>query len=173
MAGMDSSAACFILIRAADLGPAQPLSLRMLAAARKVHTELLAGRAGHLVNGIGAGVFILLAMSGMVTWLSRRRRQRISTRRPPSIGPAVLHRRIGVWIVPFAAMWGTTSLILINSSIAKGQLVDWAYALHTGGGGWIVRSTWAACGLLVTALVLVGLWSWWRKAAALRVQTPT
>src|SRR5262249_13551783 len=81
----------------ADLGPAQPLGLRMLAAARKIHTELLAGSAGYFVNGIGAAVFILLAMSGMATWLSRRRQQ-IPIRFP--LAPATLHRRIGVWIVP-------------------------------------------------------------------------
>ena len=152
----------------ADLGVAQPLSLRVLAMIRQSHTNLVTGTLGHFISGLGSLVLMLLAASSLLSWMSRRREPRS---RPNRFNVRSIHRQIGLWMLPFATLWGTTGLILSVPTLLGRGTVEWAYALHTGlGGGWIITGLWAASSLLTSVLLLAGAVlllprasAWWRK----------
>jgi uncharacterized iron-regulated membrane protein len=148
----------------ADLGPAQPASLRILATVRQLHTNLIAGTPGRLINGLGSVMLLLLATSAVVSWIFRRVEPPRSP--PPKDAISSFHRRVGIWMIPFAALWGLTGIILTGPVLFGDRTVEWAYALHAGvGGGWAAKALLAACALLTSILLLVGAWMWWHKAA--------
>jgi uncharacterized iron-regulated membrane protein len=152
----------------ADLGVAQPLSLRVLAMIRQSHTNLVTGTLGHVINGLGSLVLMLLAASSLLSWMSRGREPRS---RPIRLNVRSIHRQIGLWMLPFATLWGATGLVLSVPGSLGGGPVEWAYAVHTGmGGGWMITALWAACSLLTSFLLLAGAVmllskasAWWRK----------
>jgi uncharacterized iron-regulated membrane protein len=146
-----------------DLGAAQPLGLRVLAMIRQSHSNLVTGPLGHVINGLGSLMLMLLAASSLLSWTVRGREPRSP---PIRLNVQSLHRHIGLWMLPFAILWGATGLILsAPTSLGRGT-VEWAYALHTGlGGGSLITTVWAACALLTCALLLAGTWAWWRKPA--------
>ena len=147
----------------ADLGPAQPLSLRILASVRKLHTNLISGTAGRVIDALGSLALVLLAFSASLSWMFRRAE-------PPGRSAATdtvrsYHRRVGIWLVPFAALWGATGMVLSGPTLFGNGMVEWAYALHAGvGGGWVTKSLWAAGGSLTSILLLAGIWLWWQQA---------
>jgi len=155
---------------AADLGDAQPPTLRALAMLRRAHVSLLTGPAGRTLNGIGALFLLALALSGTSLWRSRRNRPKGASK--SGVGRAErLHRRIGGCMLIFAVMWGVTGALFTlpgSWQWSHGEVSQALYALHTGSiGGWPARVVWAASGLLTSFLVIVGLWAWWQKAAHL------
>lgn len=154
----------------ADLGAAQPLSLQVLAMIRQSHTNLVTGALGHVVNGLGSLVLMLLAASSLLSRMARGREPRS---RPIRFNVRSIHRQIGLWMLPFATLWGATGLVLsVPGSLGRGP-VEWAYTLHTGmGGGWMITALWAACSLLTSLLLLAGAVllvakasAWWSKPA--------
>jgi uncharacterized iron-regulated membrane protein len=145
----------------ADLGAAQPLGLRLLSMIRQSHTNLVKGRLGQVANGLGSLVLVLLAVSSLLSWMFRKRE-----RRPTGDAVRSLHRRIGLWMLPFAILWGATGLILSAPALLGDGAVEWAYALHTGmGGGLLITAVWAVTSLLTSLLLVAGAWTWWRKPA--------
>jgi uncharacterized iron-regulated membrane protein len=147
----------------ADLGAAQPLGLQILSVIRQSHTNLVTGTLGHVVNGLGSFLLMLLAASSLLSWIFRKGEPE---RRSAKDVIWSLHRQIGVWMLPFATLWGATGLILSVPASLGDRTVEWAYALHTGmGGGSVVTAVWAACSLLTSILLLAGAWTWWRKPA--------
>jgi len=148
----------------ADLGPAQPASLRILASVRQLHTNLVAGTAGRVIEALGSLALVLLATSALLSWMFRRAE-------PPECSAATdtvrsYHRRVGIWLAPFAALWGATGMILSGQALFGKGMVEWAYALHAGaGGGWMTKFLWAAGGSLTSILLLAGVWTWWHQAA--------
>jgi len=152
----------------ADLGAAQPLGLRVLSMIRQSHTNLVKGTLGQLtlgrfVNGLGSLVLVLLAMSSLLSFMFRKR---VPERRPARDAIRSLHRQIGLWMLPFAILWGATGLILSAPASLGDGTVEWAYTLHTGtGGGAVLTALWAVTSLLTSMLLLAGAWAWWRKPA--------
>jgi uncharacterized iron-regulated membrane protein len=79
-----------------------------------LHFDLLSGRRGRIVNGIGAGGLLLLCLTGAVIWwpgvsrvagaliVHRRRGWKRLNRE--------LHGAVGVWAVPVIAMWAVTGI---------------------------------------------------------------
>ena len=150
----------------ADLGTAQPLGLRILAVVRQSHMSPAAGTPGRLINGIGSTALLLLASSALLSRILGRR----TRSHPAADAVRSLHRRAGIWLVPLAMVWGATGMILSGPALFGERTLDWAYALHTGsGGGWITKAVWAAFALLTPAVALVGVWTWWRKAATTHI----
>jgi uncharacterized iron-regulated membrane protein len=147
----------------ADLGAAQPLGLQILLMVHQTHTKLATGALGHFVNGLGSLMLMLLAASSLLSWIVCKREPQSGSIR---FNVRSLHRQIGFWMLPSAALWGATGLILSVPASLGGGTVEWAYALHTGmGGGSVVTAVWAACSLLTSVLLLAGAWTWWRKPA--------
>jgi uncharacterized iron-regulated membrane protein len=147
----------------ADLGTAQPLGLQILSMIRQSHTNLVTGRLGQYVNGLGSLVLMLLAASSLLSWILRKPEPRS---RPARFSVPALHRQVGFWMLPFAITWGATGLILsVPASLGRGT-VEWPCALHTGmNGAWMTATAWAACSLLTSTLLVAGAWAWWRKPA--------
>jgi uncharacterized iron-regulated membrane protein len=143
----------------ADLGAAQPASLRTLAITRQLHTNLMLGNAGRMLNGVAAFLLTFLAASAAVSWIVRRSNRDIN--RPGMDNVRSYHRRVGLWTVPLAALFGGTGLILSTPLWFGAGVVEWAYTLHVGvAGGWVAKAALAACALLMSILMLAGIWTW-------------
>lgn len=79
-----------------------------------LHYDLLAGRTGRIVNGIGAAAILVLGLSGLCIWWPGRaawsRAVRIDT---TSRGYRLwweVHRAVGIWSVLLILMWALTGL---------------------------------------------------------------
>jgi len=69
-----------------------------------LHFNLLLGRNGRFVNGLGAICALVMCATGLwIWWTSRRNWRRVNWE---------LHRTAGVWSVLFIAMWSITGLSL-------------------------------------------------------------
>jgi len=158
-----------------DVGNARPFSLQALGFVRDAHMNLLSGRLGRVVNGIGSVAIVLLSLSGAILWLGKRSRL-------PSGRPTVdlkerarkFHRRAGVWMIIFAAVWGVTGTFfafpwLAHSLVGTGAMgeaiFEGLYVLHSGSaGGWLTKTIWAGSGVLTSLLALTGVMGWRRTA---------
>jgi len=143
----------------------------MLSAWSGMHTSICwGGHLGRVVNGIGALVMVLLSLSGAFLWLGNRKRSRFLSRRPATNLPErarKLHRRTGVWMIMFAAVWGASGACfafpafvhnLVGISFGGDAISEGLYAIHSGSaGGWFTKILWAACGLLTSLLAVTGV----------------
>lgn len=111
-----------------DLGDPLPLGYRVSAWVLDLHDNLLAGRTGRRVNGIGASFLLVLALTGAVVWwpgVRRWRRSLIPDRRAdwPRFNWS-LHSALGFWCLPFLLMWAVTGAYLSYPAPFAG-LVDY------------------------------------------------
>lgn len=87
---------------------------------QELHFDLLAGRTGRTVNGIGAITLLLMCATGLVIWWPGRRHWRsgltIDVRRSWRRIAWELHRAAGFWTVAIIAMWAVTGLSFTFSS---------------------------------------------------------
>lgn len=67
-----------------------------------LHFNLLLGRTGRIVNGVGAICILLMCVSGVWIWWTSRRNWRRTTWE--------LHRTVGAWSAVCVAMWAVTGL---------------------------------------------------------------
>jgi uncharacterized iron-regulated membrane protein len=166
-----------------DLGDAQPVSLRVLASLRNAHVNLLAGRAGRAVNGIGSVALMMMSLSGGLMWWAgvknRRARQRPpgSRRQTSYLRTWDYHRIAGVWTLVFAMMWGTTGACFAFPSLLHGvsgeSVLRWLYMVHTGSaGGWPTRMIWTVSGFATSFLAVTGMMMWWKRVSAGRRADP-
>ena len=99
-----------------DLGDPLPIGYRVSAWMLDLHDNLLGGRTGRKINGIGAFFFIVLAVTGIFVWWPGIR----SWRRSLTIDMKAnwrrlnwnLHSAFGFWSMPFVLMWGITGVYL-------------------------------------------------------------
>ena len=168
-----------------DLGNAQPVGLRILAFLRNAHVNLLAGRAGRLVNGIGSLALMMLSLSGGLMWWTGAKSRR-SRRRPPASRRQPqnpyrrtwdFHRIAGVWTLVFAVMWGATGACFAFPSLLQGvsgeSVLRWLYMVHAGSaGGWPTRMIWTVSGLATSFLAITGMMMWWKRVSAGRPRAP-
>jgi len=66
------------------------------------HFNLLGGRRGRTINGIGAMALLTMCATGVVIWWPRRRQWRLVIRD--------LHGAVGIWTFAFLAMWALTGV---------------------------------------------------------------
>jgi uncharacterized iron-regulated membrane protein len=161
----------------ADLGNAQPFSLQALGFLRDAHTNLLGGHWGRVANGIGSLVMVLLSLSGTFLWVGNLKRSRFLSKRPATDlaeRARKLHRRTGVWMIIFAAVWGATGACfafpsfvhsLVGAAFTDEAIFRGMYAIHSGSaGGWFTKALWAASGLLTSLLAVTGVMGLRRRA---------
>jgi uncharacterized iron-regulated membrane protein len=161
----------------ADLGDAQPFSLQALGFLRDAHTNLLGGQWGRVANGIGSLAMVLLSLSGTFLWVGNLKRSRfLSTRPATDLADRArkLHRRTGVWMIIFAAVWGATGACfafpsfvhsLVGTAFTNEAIFRGLYAIHSGAaGGWFTKALWAASGLLTSLLAVTGMMGLRRRA---------
>ena len=81
-----------------------------------LHDNLLAGETGRSVNGIGAVLLLLLAVTGAIIWWpgvrNWRRGLTVDLRSNWKRLNWSLHGAMGVWFILFVLMWGITGLYL-------------------------------------------------------------
>ena len=81
-----------------------------------LHDDLLGGRKGRLVNGVGASCLTLLCLTGLLIWwpgVSRWKRSlivRLNTGWKRFNWD--LHSALGFWMFLFVLMWGVSGLYL-------------------------------------------------------------
>lgn len=77
-----------------------------------LHFDLLAGRTGRVVNGVGAFCLLLLCVTGAIVWWPGRARWRrailVDPGKPWRRIVWELHGAVGVWSIAFVAMWAVT-----------------------------------------------------------------
>jgi uncharacterized iron-regulated membrane protein len=89
-------------------------ALRVL---QNLHFNLLGGRSGRIVNGIGAICLALMALTGFVIWwpgiATWRRALTIDLRRGWRRINFDLHRTIGIWSGALVLMWAVTGIYFV------------------------------------------------------------
>jgi uncharacterized iron-regulated membrane protein len=79
-----------------------------------LHFDLLGGRTGRIVNGIGAAILALMCVTGLVIWWPGRTNWRrsllIDWRRNWKRVTWDLHSAVGVWTVSLVLMWAVTGV---------------------------------------------------------------
>jgi uncharacterized iron-regulated membrane protein len=95
---------------------------------QELQFNLLAGRTGRTVNGLGAIALLLMCATGLVIWWPGRANWRsalaIDARRNWRRITWELHRAAGFWAVGFIAMWAVTGLSFAFSREFR-QAVNW------------------------------------------------
>lgn len=110
-----------------DLGDAVPTSIWLVSTLIDLHDNLLAGRTGRKVNGIGSAVVIVLALTGLVIWWPGVKTWRRNLTVHRGVGwkrwTWELHGMMGVWSLLFILLFGVTGLYLSYPE-AFGSLAD-------------------------------------------------
>ena len=97
-----------------DLGESRPYSIQLLGWLVDLHVNLLAGKTGRLVNGVGAVFVLLLALTGAVVWWPGSRTWRRGLAMQPASNWKLfnweLHSVIGLWTLPIVLMFGVVGV---------------------------------------------------------------
>lgn len=97
-----------------DLGESRPYSIQFIAWLIDLHVNLLSGKAGRLINGVGAVFVLALSLTGAVLWWpgvrSWRRGLVIQTRSHWKRFNWQLHSVVGFWTLPIVFMFGVVGV---------------------------------------------------------------
>ncbi len=97
-----------------DLGESRPYSIQVMAWIVDLHVNLLSGKVGRLINGVGAMFVLALSLSGAVLWWpgvrSWRRGLVVRTKSNWKLFNWQLHNAIGLWMLPFVFMFGVVGV---------------------------------------------------------------
>lgn len=89
----------------------------LVASVQRLHFDLMAGRTGRTVNGIGAVCILVMCASGCVIWWPGRKHVMrgflVDVRRDTKRVIWELHRAMGIWSVAFLALFALTGLSLV------------------------------------------------------------
>ncbi len=139
----------------------------------RLHREWLAGSGGLAINAAGAVSLIVLSMTGAIIWwpgrLHWRRSLTIDWRaRFPRI-TWDLHSAVGLWFLPFVAMWGLSGWYLAQPELfdrlrrfdPSDRYLDAVLfalsAVHFGRFNAVTRFAWAVAGVALAALAFSGM----------------
>jgi len=102
----------------ADLGDSVPLEIWLVSRLLELHDDLLAGPTGRSVNGVGALLIVVLAVTGIVVWWPGIKTWRRSLTVPKNLGWQrfiwSLHSMIGFWSLGFILMFAISGAYLGN-----------------------------------------------------------
>jgi uncharacterized iron-regulated membrane protein len=116
-----------------DLGDAVPTGFWLVSELLDLHDNLLAGRTGREVNGVGAVALLALAVTGLVIWWPGAKTWRRSLTLPSVRGPRGvgwkrwnwhLHSMIGFWSLGFVLVFGLSGAYLVFPDRFQ-DLADW------------------------------------------------
>jgi uncharacterized iron-regulated membrane protein len=183
--GSDTKERLFDPYTGRDLGNSIARAILFLSWLLDLHDNLLFGRTGRLVNGIGALCLLTLALTGAVIWWpgARMWRRSLTPHRNVSWKRFTwdLHSAMGFWSVPFLLLFGITGVYLSypdpfqafadsieppTADNAGFRAVDtvtyWLAYLHFGRfGGWSTKLIWAVLGMAPACLFVSGALMWW------------
>ena len=186
----EETARQFDQYKGADMGDTYPPMLRTMEWLVDLHDNLLAGRTGRMINGVGGALLIVIVLSGAVLWWPGRRRWRNSLMVRPSRKSRPLtwqlHSAFGFWSFAILSIWALTAVYF-----AFPAPFDWIMDtldadptdfdrpgersllllidLHFGRfGGLGVRTFWTLIGLIPAAMFVTGFIMWRRSVRAQR-----
>jgi uncharacterized iron-regulated membrane protein len=100
----------------ADLGDSVPTGMRLVSFVLDLHDNLLAGKLGRIINGVGAFAVLLVAVSGLVIWWPGSKTWRRSLTLHRGLGwkrlTWHLHSMIGFWAFGFVMVFGLSGIYL-------------------------------------------------------------
>jgi uncharacterized iron-regulated membrane protein len=162
-----------------------------------LHDDLLGGRKGRLVNGVGASCLTLLCLTGFLIWwpgVSRWKRSlivRLNTGWKRFNWD--LHSALGFWMFLFVFMWGVSGLYLSypdpftwlvdflqpmdpsSTEIRSGdEVLAWLARVHFGRAwGTEVKWLYVILGLVPATLFVTGSIMWWNRVLRPALKTDT
>ena len=170
---------------ARDLGLTYPPITEAIEWVVDLHDNLLAGTTGRMVNGIGALLFLTLAITGAVVWwpgISRVGHQLIPGKPAKSARFARrLHNSLGIWMLALILIWAVTAVYFSFPDPFEATIDyfdtdltdehrpgDWFVRLlvniHFGRSwGLMVKYLWVALGLVPAVLFITGGITWWAR----------
>jgi len=99
-----------------DLGDSVPLGIVLISGLLSLHDDLFAGDTGRQVNGVGAILVIVLALTGIVVWWPGIQSWRRSLTIHRNVGwrrfTWDLHSMIGFWTLGFILIFGLSGVYL-------------------------------------------------------------
>jgi uncharacterized iron-regulated membrane protein len=170
-----------------DVGDAVACEPTFVSRLADLHDNLLAGRAGRAVNGVGALVVLLSCLTGAVIWWpgTARWRRSMTLRWNVHWRRFIwdLHSVLGFWMFALLLMWGVSGVYFAfpDPFYAAGDLLvahsaghvspanidvltDWLVTLHFGRAfGLWVKLLWLFLGLVPAALIVTGTLMWWNR----------
>jgi len=176
-----------------DIGPSVPTGIKILAWLGDLHINLLAGKPGRAINGIGAGILTIMCLTGLIVWWpgisNWRRNLTINWRANWKRLNWDLHSAMGIWMFLFVFMWGITGVVLvfpqpyqsfvgrftpINQPFRRGgpmaigdQILRWPAWIHFGNRwGWGIETLWVILGLAPVLLFVTGVIMWWNRVVS-------
>jgi uncharacterized iron-regulated membrane protein len=167
-----------------DMGAANPWPIRAVEKLADVHDDLLLGRTGRRINGLGGLMFLLMSCSGLVIWWQGRARwyEGLLIRRGSRRGVLwQLHSFTGFWALLLMVAWGVSGFQL-GFPQYLGALVDWldtdltdferpdawlrffrsVHFARPGEGPWL-RWAWILASFLPTLMFVSGFLLWWKR----------
>lgn len=176
-----------------DLGPTFPWPVRAMEWLTRLHDDLLLGRTGRLINGLGGALLLLMLLTGLLIWWQGRARWRegLVVRASAPRGLVwQLHAALGFWSLLLLLAWSLTAIYFAFPEPFN-WLIDfldddlndferpegWLLLLvkmHFGRfGGLPGRLLWMLLGLLPAILYISGFILWWRRVLRRRLAGPS
>lgn len=169
----------------ADLGNSLQAGFRVLLWLVDLHDNLLSGRTGHLINGVGGACVMLVCLSGMVIWWPGidkwRRSLTIDWKANAKSFNWSLHSALGFWTLAFIFMWALSGIYLAWPAPFNGlvdffgappsrdlrfgdEVLTWLARLHFGRFKWLpLKIVWTVFGLIPVVLLITGALMWWNR----------
>lgn len=138
-----------------------------------LHANLVSGRTGRLVNGLGAICLTMLCLTGAVVWWpgikNWRRSITVKWRAPFARMVWDLHSALGFWSLLLLSVWGISGIyfafpeafnalfILDPADRFTDQGLLWLTKVHFGRFSWFTRVLWSILGLVPAALAFTGV----------------
>jgi uncharacterized iron-regulated membrane protein len=176
-----------------DLGLTYPPITEAIEWVVDLHDNLLSGTTGRTVNGIGALLFLTLAITGAVIWWPGTGRvgHALVPGKPAKSARFArrLHNVFGIWLLALILVWAVTAVYFsfpdpfewtmdyLDTDLTDDRRPgDWLVRalvnIHFGRSwGMTVKWVWVVLGLVPAALFITGGITWWarvvrRRAAA-------
>ena len=184
----EESSRYFDQYRGIDLGSTFPLPVAAVEWLVDLHDDLLMGRQGRKVNGIGGGLFLVMVLTGMIIWWQGKTRwaDGMMIKRGGSRGfNWQLHSFIGFWTLLLMFVWGVTALYFafpepfdfiidaldddLNDFERPDGFLRFMIKVHFGrfGGMW-GRTTWIILGFAPSVMFITGFILWWKRVVKQR-----
>jgi len=176
---------------ARDIGLAYPPITDAIEWVVDLHDNLLTGTTGRAVNGLGALVFLVLAITGAIVWwpgVSRLGHSLVPGKPAKSARFARrFHNALGIWALALILMWAITAVYfsfpdpfewtmdyfdddLSDANRPGAEFVRTLVNLHFGRSwGMPVKLAWVALGLVPAVLFVTGCITWWVRVVRRRV----
>lgn len=180
---------------ARDLGLTYPPMTEAIEWVVDLHDNLLAGTTGRAVNGVGALLFLALAITGAIVWWPGVNRvgHSLLPGKPAKTARFArrLHNAIGIWVLALILIWAVTAVYFSFPDPFEGTIDyfdtdltddqrpgDWLVRLlvnlHFGRSwGMPVKLAWVALGLVPAVLFITGFITWWVRVVQRRTASAT